>query len=193
MRKTIVGGALACALAFPAGAAAQGEAPSPADFKNASKYCKALKAHAGAENFRNMFGGKKNAHGKCVSRTAKQNANEDAEQAKEARQNAAKQCAEERSAGAEAFRERYGTNANGKNAFGKCVSQKARQNKRAADAQDRAEAKAKLNAAKQCKAARKADSEAFAAKYGMKRNAFGKCVSQTARGQGETPQPTPQS
>ena len=40
------------------------------------------------------------------------------------------------------------------------------------------------NAAKQCKAERKADPAAFAAKYGTnenKRNAFGKCVSKTVR------------
>ncbi len=74
MRKMIVGSALACALAFPAGAVAEGEQPSPADFKNASKYCKALKKQAGEENFRKMFGGKKNAHGKCVSQTAKKTA-----------------------------------------------------------------------------------------------------------------------
>ena len=187
MKKMIVGGALACALAFPAGAVAEGE-PSPADFKNASKYCKALKKQAGTENFRNMFGGKKNAHGKCVSKTAKKNAAEDAKQEETAKKNASQQCREEREANADAFAEKYGTNKNNRNAFGKCVSQKAQANKDKADEQDEAEDKAKLNAAKKCKAARKSDADAFAEKYGKKRNAFGKCVSQTARGGGETEQ-----
>ena len=46
----------------------------------------------------------------------------------QATQNAAKQCkAERQSMGAEAFANEYGTNANKRNAFGKCVSQKAKQ------------------------------------------------------------------
>ena len=188
MKKLITGGALAIALAMPAGAVAEAEQPSPSDFKNASKYCKALKKSAGAENFRAMFGGKKNAHGKCVSQTAKKNAAEDEKQEQEAKQNASQQCREERKADPAAFGEKYGTNKNKKNAFGKCVSQKAGENKAKADKQDKAEAKTKVNAAKKCKAARKADADAFAEKYGKKRNAFGKCVSQTARGGGETEQ-----
>jgi hypothetical protein len=41
--------------------------------------------------------------------------------------NAAKRCKAERAAmGAQAFAERYGTNANKRNAFGKCVSQYAK-------------------------------------------------------------------
>jgi hypothetical protein len=187
MRKLMLGGTLAVALAMPAGAVAE-EQPSPADFKNASKYCKALKKSAGAENFKAMFGGKKNAHGKCVSKTAKKNAAEDEQQEKEAKQNASKECRTEREADPAAFGEKYGSNKNGKNAFGKCVSQKAKENKAEADAKDKAEDKAKINAAKKCKAARKDDGDAFAEKYGKKRNAFGKCVSQTARGGGETEQ-----
>ena len=183
-----MGGALACALAFPAGAVAEGDEPSRADFKNASKYCKALKKHAGSDNFSKMFGGKKNAHGKCVSQTAKKDAAEDAKQEKQAKQNASQQCREERQKDADAFRTKYGTNKNGKNAFGKCVSQNAKKNKAEADKQDEAEEKAKLNAAQKCKRARKSDGDAFAEKYGKKRNAFGKCVSQTARGGGENEQ-----
>jgi hypothetical protein len=125
MKKLIVGGALAAALAMPAGAVAE-EQPSPSDFKNASKYCKALKKSAGADNFRKMFGGKKNAHGKCVSQTAKKNAAEDEKQEQEAKQNASQQCRAERKADPAAFSEKYGTNKNKRNAFGKCVSQTAR-------------------------------------------------------------------
>jgi hypothetical protein len=50
---------------------------------------------------------------------------EDREDIAEAK-NAAKECAEERTTlGEDAFAEKYGTNHNKRNAFGKCVSQKA--------------------------------------------------------------------
>ena len=52
-----------------------------------------------------------------------------AEPTKTDKTNAAKECRAERGdtdATREAFREQYGTNKNGKNAFGKCVSQTAR-------------------------------------------------------------------
>jgi hypothetical protein len=73
------------------------------------------------------------AFGKCVSEKAKaKRAEQDAEDAEEAadRKNAAKECDAERGETAEsrkAFEEKYGTNANKRNAFGKCVSQKARE------------------------------------------------------------------
>jgi Ni/Co efflux regulator RcnB len=96
---------------------------------------------------------------------------------------AQKECRAERGttdATREAFRAKYGTNANKKNAFGKCVSQKAKA--KAAQAEEEA------NAAQQCDAERgdTAESEkAFADKYGTngnKKNAFGKCVSAKAEG-----------
>ena len=68
------------------------------------------------------------------------------------------------------FHALYGTNANGKNAFGKCVSQKAK-------AQSQDEEQATENAAKACKAERANDASAFADKYGKTKHAFGKCVS----------------
>jgi hypothetical protein len=40
--------------------------------------------------------------------------------------NAAKQCKDERKADPAAFEQKYGTNKNKSNAFGKCVSQKAK-------------------------------------------------------------------
>lgn len=180
MNKLIMSGALAVALAAPASATAQGTSPSPADFKNASKYCKALKAASGP-NFASMY---KN-HGKCVSATAKKNAAEDARQERAAKQNAAEQCRAERAANAQAFAEKYGSNRNGKNAFGKCVSQKAKANKDKADEQDEAEDQNRVNAAKKCKAERKANPEAFGQAYGTKRNAFGKCVSKNAQAQND--------
>ena len=43
-----------------------------------------------------------------------------------AEKNAAKACKAERALGAQAFKDKYGTNANKANAFGKCVSQLAK-------------------------------------------------------------------
>ncbi|MEX1142524.1 MAG: hypothetical protein WD993_06795 [Thermoleophilaceae bacterium] len=96
------------------------------------------------------------------------------------RTNAAKDCKAERAEiGVEAFREKYGANKGKRNAFGKCVSQGARAEARERRAERR-------NAAKDCRAEREeVGVEAFREKYGSnkktKRNAFGKCVSQTVR------------
>jgi hypothetical protein len=185
MRKLLVTAALLSAAVAPAAASAAD--PAPSDFKNAAKYCKALKAASGA-NFASMFGTKKNAYGKCVSSTAKKQANRDAEQEQAAKTNAAKECKAERAdAGFAAahdgktFEQFYGTNKNGKNAYGKCVSSKAKQKKADADDKDAARQKDRVNAAKKCKAAKKDDPNAFAQMYGTHRNAFGKCVSSTAK------------
>ena len=184
MRKLLLAGAMSAAAIAPA--AAYGADPAPSDFKNAAKYCKALKA-ASDSNFASMFGTKKNAYGKCVSSTAKQRANEDAAQEKAAKTNAAKKCKAERedpnfaaTHGGKTFEQFYGTG-KGKNAYGKCVSQNAKQDKAAADDKDKAEQKDRVNAAKQCKAAKKSDPDQFADDYGTRRNAFGKCVSRTAK------------
>jgi hypothetical protein len=73
------------------------------------------------------FDAKYRNFGKCVSEKAKakreEQDEEDAAEA-EAHTNAAKECDTERSADRKAFEEKYGTNHNKKNAFGKCVSQK---------------------------------------------------------------------
>ena len=67
-------------------------------------------------------GKKGKGFGRCVAKEAKTNeAEADAEDAAEL--NAAKTCrAEQEEIGDEAFAEKYGTNRNKKNAFGKCVS-----------------------------------------------------------------------
>jgi hypothetical protein len=76
----------------------------------------------------------RNAFGKCVSTIAKAKEHEaDAEDQQQATEfkNAAKECDDERGDTEQSrsdFAEKYGTNANNKNAFGKCVSQKAREN-----------------------------------------------------------------
>ena len=75
----------------------------------------------------------------------------------------------------EAFNARYGTNRNKSNAFGKCVSSNTREEHAERHA-------AHTNAAKQCKAERETLGEqAFRAKYGGGRNAYGKCVSTRAQ------------
>ena len=112
-------------------------------------------------------------------------------QGQSAEKNAAKACKAERGTTAEsiaAFKARYGTNANKANAFGKCVSGKAKAKaKKDAEAEDEAEQKAEENAAKKCKAERGTTAqsiEAFKQKYGTnknKANAFGKCVSKLSK------------
>ena len=106
-----------------------------------------------------------------------------------AEKNAAKACKAERGTTAQsiaAFKENYGTNANKANAFGKCVSGKAKAKKEAA-AEDAAEERAEENAAKKCKAERGTTAqsiEAFKQEYGTnanKANAFGKCVSKLSK------------
>ena len=95
-------------------------------------------------------------------------------------QNAAKWCKAERTRlGGEAFKDAYGTNANKANAFGKCVSQRAKK------AQEEAQEQAEENAAKWCKAERtKLGVQGFKDAYGTnanKANAFGKCVSKRVK------------
>jgi hypothetical protein len=85
--------------------------------------------------------------------------------------NAAETCKALREAkGAEAFRKQWGTNGNGRNAFGKCVSQtaKARAAKRGKGKRERAGAAANAD----CKRQQAADPAKFAKDY---RN-FGQCV-----------------
>jgi len=166
MKKLMLAAALCAAAITPTVASAQD--PNPADFKNAAKFCKEFRDGSGKANFVTMFGTKKNAYGKCVSQTAKKTAAEDDAQAQQARSQAVEECCAVKTPGS-------------KNAFGKCVSEKAKAKKAAADAEDEAQEDDRINAAKTCKAAKKADADAFATKWGTKKNAFGKCVSKTAK------------
>jgi hypothetical protein len=165
LKRISIGCALVAALALSASASA---AVSPSDYKNTSKFCKALKA----ENptlFKATYGTGKNhsnAHGKCVSKNVKTVA--------KVHDNAVSDCREERAADEAVFNDKYGSGKNGKNAFGKCVStkQKASLN----DLQDEI-----VNAARECRAERKSlTTDVFNDKWGKNendRNAFGKCVS----------------
>jgi hypothetical protein len=105
---------------------------------NAAQQCKAEQADPnfatthGGMTFDDFYGtntNHRNAFGKCVS--GKVQAAE--EQQEENLQNAAQECRAERSDanfaashGGKSFTDFYGTNHNKKNAFGKCVSQKAK-------------------------------------------------------------------
>jgi hypothetical protein len=104
-----------------------------------------------------------------------------------ARSQAQKQCRQERTSMGEAtFEKTYGTNKNGKNAFGKCVSHRTKQDQGTSTQTQKSEVKAEDNAARQCRKEQSADPAAFKDKYGTnanKSNAFGKCVSQKAHQQ----------
>lgn len=94
------------------------ETPEAAEeLKNASKECKAERA-ADPDGFEATYG----SQGKCVSQKVKAEIREDVAEFK----NAAKECKAEREADPEGFRTNYGSNENGKNALGKCVSEKVR-------------------------------------------------------------------
>ena len=105
-------------------------APGQSAEKNAAKKCKAERESIGLQRFKDEYGtnaNKANAFGKCVSQKAKKAEEQEAEEQEEARENAAKKCkAERESMGLQRFKDEYGTNANKANAFGKCVSEKAK-------------------------------------------------------------------
>ena len=168
-RLLILGGAL-LALAVPVSTAAAAK-PTKADKREAKKECTALR-----DASREAFDAAYRNFGACVS----QKAREAKAERKSAKRNAARECRDERSANADALREEWGTNENGSNAFGKCVSAKAKAKRAEQDEEDAEEAAETKNAAKECAAEREADRGAFEDTYGTNhnhRNAFGKCVS----------------
>jgi len=192
MNRSIAAATAALALlAVPAGAVAK---PAQGDRTNAAQECRAERGSSDAtrEAFKVKYGTNangRNAFGKCVSARARDEAQEGAT----AKSNASKQCkAEAEQLGEEAFAAKYGTGKQGRNAHGKCVSGEATELEATADAKDREQIAERKSAAQTCAAEREEIGDtAFASKYGTnksKRNAFGKCVSQTAKAQ---PQPAP--
>ncbi|MBA3261590.1 MAG: hypothetical protein H0T69_03770 [Thermoleophilaceae bacterium] len=162
--------------------------PDATDKRVAIAQCKAERGKTKATH--QAFKAKYHSFSRCI----RQNAAEEHAEQRAARQNAAKQCKAERSDpdfasthDGKTFEEFYGTNKNGRNAYGKCVSGNARELKAAEDAQDAQEVQAFKNAAKECAAERSDenfaaghDGKTFEQFYGTnknKRNAFGKCVS----------------
>jgi hypothetical protein len=191
MSKSIAtGAALAAAalLAVPSGAIAK---PNHGDRVNAAQECRTERGgtEATREAFRVKFGtnaNKRNAFGKCVSTRAR----DEEREGRVARANASKECkAEAEEIGVAAFREKYGSGKKGRNAHGKCVSGKAKQQEAEADAEDLQLIRERKSAAKDCADERdEIGAAAFRDKYGTnknKRNAFGKCVSQTAKAKHE--------
>ena len=136
---------------------------------NPSRSCRGLRTQMGAQAFTALYGKNataRNSYGKCVSAWAHaQTKNE---------LNAAAACSAEQNDAAFAaahsgktFAQFYGTDASFANAFGQCVSAKA---KAAAQTQQQAT----VSAAKTCLAELNANRAAFNTKY----RTFGRCVSQ---------------
>ena len=167
MRKLIL--AAVMALVLPAAALAQGT-PSPTQL--ATTACKTEKSEMGTKTFKQTYATKSAAKAMkaCL---AKQGVAAEAEL-----KNAAHACKTEAAAmGEEAFALKYapaGTNHNGRNAHGKCVSSKAK-------AASEENTENRVAAADSCKAMRQDDATGFKAAFGEKKNAFGKCVSKTAK------------
>lgn len=198
MKKITVSIGLAVALALPVSALAKPH-PDQADKRAAKAECVTLRGKTDAS--REAFLTKFRNFGACVTNKAVEEAVEE----QNAHTNAARECRTERGTTTEsrqAFNLQYGTNGregtNGfaRNAFGKCVSTKAKAKEHAADVKDQQEATEWKNAAKECDAARGDTDEsraAFATTWGTDENAFGKCVSQTAEDNHEEQKPAPQS
>jgi hypothetical protein len=178
MKSILVTLGLAVALASPAATTAK---PNETEKSAANRQCKAERGHSPAT--REAFNARYHSFAHC----ARHNAAEEENESEAAHKNAAKECKAERSDPGfpaahedKTFEQFYGTNKNDKNAYGKCVSKKAKEQKAEMDAVDRQETREFKNAAKQCAAERdEIGVKPFAAKYGTnhnKRNAFGKCV-----------------
>jgi hypothetical protein len=161
MKKTLI--AAFAALAIPATALAADDTTTTPTPKQAAKAsCHAQRDQMGKTLFHQTYGN--NGLGKCISAAAK---------AEKANQTEAKSACQTEQAdanfaaghGGKTFAQTYGTGKNGKNAYGKCVSSKAK-------AASKADVKAIVNAAKTCKQMKKDSPADF-----TKKNAFGKCVS----------------
>ena len=184
MKKLLVIATVAV-VAVPVAEAQTGPSPNANDRARAAKVCKNVNAAIGSRAFRATFAPRAMSARAAMRNCARKQAREEAEN----RVNAAQQCREERGttpASQEAFALKYGTEeSNYRNAFGKCVSQHAREESEE-DEDDL------INAAQACRQERgttPASQEAFAQKYGTEaanyRNAFGKCVSKLAQAQND--------
>jgi len=169
MRKLVIVCGLGAALAAPAGASA---APTKADRAEGKQECRDLQRTVETrKNFVEIVkleakANRRNAFGRCVVvRTS-----DATSERRTAFQQAKAECASLRRgpAGPKGKPSNPG-------AYGKCVSEAARQNRQESDAEQREET---VNPAKTCRDRQKANPEAFEAK-----NAFGKCVSEEAQKQ----------
>jgi hypothetical protein len=162
MRKLMLGAVMA--LVLPAAALAQEGTPSPTAL--ATTACKTEKAQMGTKTFKQTYAAR------SVAKATKACLAKQGVVAETELKNAAQECKAEREADPVAFAD-WGTNENGRNAYGKCVSSKAKAASEEATA-DRVSAADTCNTLKQ-------DAAAFKTAFGEKRNAFGKCVSKTAK------------
>jgi hypothetical protein len=158
-----------------------GSGPTGQDRENAARACRALRTSMTPEIFRQTYGTvqskRRNAFGRCVSQWARA----EHQNRISAREACSAEQADANFAAAhdgKTFAEFYGTGPNHRNAFGKCVSSKAKASS------DEAQSNT-VNAARSCKAERASmGAGPFREKYGKNasdRNAFGKCVSQLAK------------
>ena len=138
---------------------------------NPARTCASIRSQLGTALFAQTYGKNANDHnafGNCVSQTAASQVQNEV--------TASSSCRSQQgdatfavNHGGKTFEQYYGTNTDGSNAFGHCVSSTAR-------ATSHAQSKAVVNAARACQSERKADPAAFKAKY----NTFGQCVSEKA-------------
>jgi hypothetical protein len=142
---------------------------------NAARACRAERTAMGEQAFKLLYGtnlpSRSNAFGKCVSKHVRAQ--------HQAAANASQACrAERESLGDAPFAAKYGRSETDRSAFGRCVSQHAKETLTA-------QQEATVNAARTCKAERKTlGLEEFGKKYGTnpnRSNAFGKCVSKLVR------------
>ena len=198
MKTITVSIGLAVALALPVSALAKPN-PDQADKRAAKAECTTLRGNTDAtrEAFLTQF----RNFGACINKKAVEEAVEE----QNAHTNAAKDCKTERGTTTDsrnAFNLKYGTNGREgtkgfhRNAFGKCVSTLAKAKEHAADVKDQQAATEFKNAAQECDTARGETDEsraAFGTTWGTDENAFGKCVSTTAKQNAEERQAAPQS
>ena len=194
MRRFLLVAALA-ALGVPAVAVAAGNS-TQAHLNSPGRQCGLLRT-ASAAGFQQTYGAGPNkvgAFGRCVSAWAQRNRTN----ISNARPNASQQCRTEQTDAnfanttlepqhsGKTFDQFYGDtnphNPNANNAFGKCVSQKAKALGDARTAtQQAAQVNGFKNAAKYCKDLRTNHHAQFVSTYGTSRNAYGKCVSRNAK------------
>jgi hypothetical protein len=173
LRWTAVIVAVVALSAVPVTFAAPPSASPTANQQSPGQRCSAQLAAVGASAFKQLYAqdvnaNQKNAFGKCVSKLTAQD-----------QQNTNKASAlcrtEQAHAGFAAvhtgktFDQVYGTGKNLKNAFGNCVSSKS-------NAAAQQQQQSTIKAAKTCRTLQKTSLTTFAATYGAKKNAFGKCV-----------------
>jgi hypothetical protein len=177
MKKITLVAGLTLALVLPATAVAK-PSPDQADRRAAKAECKTLRGKT--EATREAFLTRYRNLGACVSAKAR----EEAQEEQTAHKNAAKECKDLRENHSAEFVAQYGER---KNAYGKCVSSRAKEKEAEADEQDQQDATEWKNAAKECDDLRDNHAAEFTATYGDRPNAFGKCVSSKAKENNEEP------